>query len=75
MTEKMQRSSDARKRAVSKYDASHTKQIKLKLNLETDKDILERLDEVENKQGYIKALIRSDIKRDILRIVEEKRQE
>ena len=67
----MKRSSDARKRAVSKYDASHTKQIKLKLNLETDKDILERLDEVENKQGYIKALIRSDIKRDVLRIVDK----
>lgn len=71
MTDKMRRSSDARKRAVSKYDASHTKQIKLKLNLETDKDILERLDEVENKQGYIKALIRSDIKRDVLRIVDK----
>ena len=55
-------SSDARKRAVLKYDASHTKQVKLKLNLETDKDILERLDEVENKQGYIKTLIRADIK-------------
>lgn len=67
----MKRSSDARKRAVSKYDASHTKQIKLKLNLETDKDILERLAEVENKQGYIKDLIRSDIKRDILRIVDK----
>lgn len=53
--------SDARKRAVAKYDASHTKQIKLKLNLETDKDILERLEEVGNKQGYIKALIRADI--------------
>lgn len=64
MTEKMQRSSDARKRAVLKYDASHTRQVKLKLNLETDKDILERLDEVENKQGYIKALIRADIKKE-----------
>ena len=68
----MKRSSDARKRADSKYDANHTKQVKLKLNLETDKDILERLEEVDNKQGYIKALIRSDIKKDILRIVEEK---
>ena len=59
-------SSDAMKRAVAKYDAGHTKQIKLKLNLETDKDILERLEEVGNKQGYIKELIRRDI---------EKRQE
>lgn len=60
----MKRSSEARKRAVSKYDASHTKQIKLKLNLETDKDILERLDEMDNKQGYIKSLIRADIKKE-----------
>lgn len=57
-------SSDARKRAVAKYDASHTKQVKLKLNLETDKDILERLEEVGNKQGYIKSLIRDDIKKE-----------
>ena len=55
--------SEALKKAVAKYDASHTKQIKLKLNLETDKDILERLEKVGNKQGYIKALIREDIKR------------
>ena len=67
----MKRSSDARIKTNAKYDASHTKQIKLKLNLETDKDILERLDEVENKQGYIKSLIRSDIKRDVLRIVDK----
>lgn len=57
----MKRSSDARKRAVSKYDASHTKQIKLKLNLGTDKDILDKLDAEENVQGYIKRLIREDI--------------
>lgn len=61
MTDKMQRSSEARKRAVSKYDASHTKQIKLKLNLGTDKDILDKLDAEENVQGYIKRLIREDI--------------
>lgn len=55
--------SEAQKRASEKYDSTHTKQIKLKLNLETDKDILERLDEVDNKQGYIKGLIRYDIKK------------
>lgn len=55
--------SEAQKRASEKYDLTHTKQIKLKLNLETDKDILERLDEVDNKQGYIKGLIRDDIKK------------
>ena len=59
----MQKSSDARIRANAKYDANHTKQIKLKLNLNTDSDIIKRMNEVENKQGYIKDLIRADIKK------------
>ena len=54
--------SDAQKRAQDKYDKAMTKQIKLKLNLRTDSDVIARLDEVDNKQGYIKELIRKDIK-------------
>ena len=45
----------------SRYDAAHTTAVRLKLNLKTDADILARLAEVGNKQGYIKALIRADI--------------
>lgn len=44
-----------------KYDRSNTQRIYLKFNLKTDADILEKLDSVENKQGYIKDLIRKDI--------------
>lgn len=55
--------SEAMKRGIAKYDAANTVQIKLKLNKKTDADILKRLDEIGNKQGYIKALIREDIKR------------
>lgn len=51
----------AARRAVQKYDAANTVQIKLKLNINTDKDILEKLESEENKQGYIKRLIREDI--------------
>lgn len=51
----------AQLKAIRKYDDEHTKQIVLKLNLKTDADILERLAEVGNKQGYIKDLIRHDI--------------
>ena len=51
----------AQLKAIRKYDAEHTKQIVLKLNLKSDADILERLSEVGNKQGYIKELIRQDI--------------
>lgn len=58
--------SDAAKRAQKKYDEANRDKFKilsLKLNRETDTDILERLAEVENMQGYIKDLIRADIKK------------
>lgn len=45
----------------NKYDKENTRQLRLKLNIGTDRDILEKLDKVPNKQGYIKALIRQDI--------------
>ena len=48
----------------ARYDAAHTAQIKLKLNTTTDADILSRLAAVDSKQGYIKRLIREDIKRE-----------
>ena len=54
--------SDAQKRATLKYDAANTKQYHLKLNLATDADIIEHLDRQVNKQTYIKALIRADMK-------------
>lgn len=53
----------AQKRAKEKYDRNNTVQIKLKLNLKTDKDILEALERSGNKQGYIKKLIREDLQR------------
>lgn len=54
---------DAQKRAVMKYDATNTRQIKLKLNKKTDADILAYIDGLDNVQGYIKQLIRDDMKR------------
>jgi hypothetical protein len=53
----------AEKRAKEKYDSKNTVQIKLKLNLKTDKDILETLKRSGNKQGYIKRLIREDLQK------------
>lgn len=47
--------------AQEKYKKNTIKQISLQLNLNTDKDILQKLNEVSNKQGYIKELIRKDI--------------
>ena len=55
--------SEAQKKASARYDAANTRQIKLKLNTKTDADILELLDSIDNVQGYIKSLIRQDIKK------------
>lgn len=48
--------------ASIKYNAKNVKQIKLNLNLKTDADVIEALAAVPNMQGYIKDLIRKDIK-------------
>lgn len=48
-------------RAQRKYDAENTIQVHLKLNVKTDADIIKQLEEVDNKQGYIKELIRKDM--------------
>lgn len=55
--------SEAQKRAAKKYDKDNTIQIKIKLNLKTDDDIITALESVTNKTGYIKKLIRQDIDR------------
>ena len=47
--------------AQAKYKSENIKQIALQLNTKTDEDILQKLDSVPNKAGYIKSLIRSDI--------------
>ena len=52
---------EAQRKASSKYDKEHTRAILFKFNKTNDADILAKLDEVGNKQGYIKSLIRGDI--------------
>ena len=47
--------------ASMKYDKANTTDVRIKLNNNTDADILEKLNSVDNKQGYIKALIRADL--------------
>lgn len=52
---------EAQKRARKKYEKKTKVQVLLKLNKHTDVDILAKLSEVPNKQGYIKQLIRADL--------------
>lgn len=47
-----------------RYDAKTARRYQLKLNKVTDADIIAKLDPDESMQGYIKELIRADIKRE-----------
>lgn len=50
-------------KSQKKYEAENTKRVYIKLNKNTDDDILSYLETLENKQGYIKSLIREDLKK------------
>lgn len=60
----------AQRKASAKYDRNHTRSILFKFNTTSDADILAKLDEVGNKQGYIKELIRENIcgKKEVLSV-------
>lgn len=45
------------------YNREHTNTYLLRFNHKTDKDIIEKLENVGNKTAYIKRLIREDMKR------------
>lgn len=47
--------------AKKEWDKNHTTKVLMKLNNNTDADILAKLKAVPNKQGYIKSLIKADI--------------
>ena len=57
---------DAQKRAQKRYDEANKdkfRMIHLKLNRDMDAEIIEKLESVDSIQGYIKELIRQDIKK------------
>lgn len=47
--------------AQAKYNKEKTKRYVVKVMLNTEQDIIQKLDSVPNKAGYIKGLIREDI--------------
>jgi len=47
----------------AKYDAANTKHYGLKFNKKTDADLITWLDSIENRQNYIKELIRADMEK------------
>lgn len=48
------------------YNKENTTTVLLRLNKKTENDIIKKLDEVQSKNGYIKALIRYDITKKII---------
>lgn len=50
--------------AVKKWQAAHFKRYGFPVSLDSEKDIIDRLEAQQNKSGYIKALIRADIAKD-----------
>lgn len=55
------KSTESQIRASIRYNKENTVQISLKLNRSTDADLIDSLNRIANKQGYIKELIRRDI--------------
>lgn len=53
--------SDSQKKADRNYRASKTKSLSITLFTSTESDIIDKLDSVDSKAGYIKQLIRDDI--------------
>ncbi|MGN0614190.1 MAG: hypothetical protein ACI4JB_09880 [Porcipelethomonas sp.] len=50
--------------AKERYDKAKTKMYAIKVIKTTESDIIEKLESVPNKSGYIKSLIRKDIEED-----------
>lgn len=55
------KSTESQIKASIRYNKENTVQISLKLNRSTDADLIDSLNRIANKQGYIKELIRRDI--------------
>ena len=47
--------------AVKKWQASHVKRYSFPVMIDTEPEVIEKLNSVPNKSGYIKDLIKKDI--------------
>ncbi len=48
-------------KATSEWQKKRIRQVKVNFNLDTDSDVLAKLDSVPNRTEYLRDLIRSDI--------------
>lgn len=56
--------SDSQNRAQAAYDRRNTVRLSMKLNIRTDKDIIQWIRNQKSMQGTIKRLIRDEIARE-----------
>jgi len=54
---------DNKRKYITDYNRANMKDVVVHINKKTESDILEHLEMVPNKNGYIKSLIREDIRR------------
>lgn len=47
---------------ITRYNVKNTKAYCLRFNKKTDADVIQKLENVPSKMGYIKTLIRKDLK-------------
>lgn len=52
---------DAHSKASAKYNKSNVLKVNVNINRNTDADIIAWFENIPNKQGYIKELIRKDM--------------
>ena len=57
---------DSQRRAANKWAKENTKSITIKMYLKTDEDLLTHLSQQENRNAYIKSLIRADLEGRVL---------
>ena len=62
--ENMAKKTKAQLKSIAKFNREKTRAVLIRLNVNTDKDILEKLETVPSKQGYVKKLIRDDIEKE-----------
>ncbi len=59
----MPKTPDSNLKAITKFTKEKTVSVNLRLNKNTDADIIAKLETVPSKMGYIKALIRADMEK------------
>ena len=59
--EKPKRKTRTSPKAVKKWQAVHVKRYTLPVMIDTEPEVIQKLESVENKSGYIKSLIKKDI--------------